>query len=680
MESNEEIIINQLVNDIFQAEEKISKITEKTSKDSNISENPKYLELSSSIENLSLEMEVQKNLIKKTKEDKSNVIKNKKENLDSVLQEIEELKSEIIQLNIPSSSQYLSKYFLGNKNIFLTKTQIENFLNDLNKTKTIEDPKTDLKINKIKTQIENSEENKNILMDDLTKLNNEMLINEERLFMLKEDKNTNEEEIFNYVSTKESLFEIIQEFINKFKKNYFEEEDFLLEEINSQLDIYEIVNIDVGKTGQFLSENINDIVECLTNNINNNGLNSPSDNNNGNITFINKSQSISALPKLNQTIESKTIESIDENKMKGLYTSRIIKKDNKIKENLNNAIKEELNNFIKPMKISLYLVKTHPSIQNLISGISNAIINSITYFVNISEIKFKSEDKSIQDYFPLKVLDKFIWLNLTYIWIENILEDKLSFISKEYKQIKKEIQRNLTEKSSNVNKLNTKLEIVSNEISSLNNELKNLEEEKKNKEEEKEQKSIQLNSEEKSYIDLSTKGNILLEKQKEIEAEIKNLNSDLENEEKEGNLKIEGFQKEIEELSKKKEDLKKEIEDQKLKDNTEIIQQRELIANKYSIIKNQLQIHKTKNGNNIKIYNKLLESINDTLKSTQFKNNPREDNLRNINMPLSLDFKNIHNISNDPYNSIQPLTPMNDKLIQNNSISIIPSNSDYFKK
>ncbi len=637
--SNEEEFIHNLVNDIYQNEKKISEIqNNQNNNDINSKENEinqlksKESELKSNLNQSKIDYE---NSLKKIK----NEIEIKENDLNKTNEQINELKNKLLNFNpISFKNKTISNLILSNSfnNNFLSNEQISDLIeNSKKKKKSNENEKK-------KLQLENIQNLKDSYKKNLTNLTQKIEEYQNILKMAKEEKTTTKEEIINIISQKESLEEIIKMSIININ---FSEEDIN----NSDIRIfsYEFFNLEPKKASKEICEYIFELLTQINNknihdeeNVNNltslGGSNGNINNNNNNFFNNNNNKSYYANTNNNLTVN---------------------------KEYLNNLVTSEIENFVKMMKLN---INGKNKIEIFIEKLANIIINSIysnpNNNMNVNAIGLNEE-----------FIMKFLIFYFKVYYYENIIKNKINFINKEYKTNKKEINKLIETIKNDINKTNNKIEDLETKISNI----ENLDENNNNNN--KIEEEIDLNQTELNYIDICRKGNNLLTLKTNIENDIKNLQENIEKLTNDFNTKNNDQNNEIKNINDKIAEIKKEIEMNKLKSNEEIITLRKQIADKYNIIKTQLQLYKSKHGSNLAIYNKLVDNINSTIKSTYYKPKINLDN--SAFLPSNNFTRNINNeFMNYPitnYNSLAKEQNRNLVLNNNNNNYYYNNNNNY---
>ena len=578
--SNEETLIHSLVDDIYQAESKITEINQNQLEYNE--NNPQQIE----IKKLEEEKEkLKKNLTEISSSlssylsNNNSLIKEKQNLINDLNNQINQLKEKLSKFNpVTFQSLTLSKYILSNNSIeFLTKEQINQIIVDSKKTQTHGN-----EFQKFQLEIDNYEINKNNIISNIEELKQKEEQIKELLKMAKEEKLVVKEEIINLISQKESLDEILK--FKKLNMSLLSDNKNINIENNNQIELfpYELANLDINKTSNKLIEDIIEIIE-INNNKQNNNLNNINGNN--------------SLEMENNNVHI----SINSN-----Y--------------LNNIIKNDLSNFLKVLKIKKN--NTKEKVKEFISSLCKSIIGCFVSNIFVSN--------SNLDQFSYNTMCDYLLYFLKAIHYEGIIENKLNFINKEYKFVKKERNKILENLFLNITKLKSKIEDIDNKITELNSQIKLFE-----KQNDIDVKKLQpnLTQNELIYIEISTNGNNLINQKNEILKEISNIENDNKKAKEESNEKEKENNKNMEKIDEEINKLKEEIESEKLKSNQEIIDLRKLIADKFNIIKSQLQIYKSKYGSNLSIYNRLVDSINSTIKSTYYQS------------PLSFERKNYESKS-----------------------------------
>ena len=613
IETEEEKIIKSLVDDIYEYEEKIleiNSILEQSTTQSNYDENLIILKKKEN------ELRDKINLIKIKENDeinkKKNLINVKQNILNNIENQLNEYINKLTTFNTLSfSSLIMTKYIISNNiNEFLTKEQIDDIINNsvhFNQNSNI---------NNIEKELNNNFENDinediNVIKDKINQIN-------ENLTMMKEEKKMVNNEIIELISCKETIDSLVKTSLINLnvlndlnnKNEEVEENEFNIDENNNiilpEIYSYELSLLDTNKVSKNICDELYDLFNIKNNeiiniktNINNNKINNKNIINNNEYSDIDQynkelSLNISAIkPKNND-------------------------EDNFNKNNLEILIKSELDTFL------LNEIKNRDIINNLLDNLC-IIISTKLQLLDVDDI---SSEK-------LKIYLLYYFKSVYY---DNIIENKLKFINKEYKILKKEGKKKLESLKKELNILeNKKEEIISNKKNekAKNNFLKNNNNIKNG--------SINLTQSEQEYIQICSKGNSLLKQKEELINIINNLETNIEKIKKEYNEEINKISIELNEIIEKINNLTNNEEKTKTKLNDDILNYRKIISDKFDLIKKQLQKYKSKYGSNMGIYNRLLDGINDTIKQT-FNKYPYEENNNIDNFDLEIN-NNMNNIN-----------------------------------
>jgi hypothetical protein len=274
-------------------------------------------------------------------------------------------------------------------------------------------------------------------------------------------------------------------------------------------------------------------------------------------------------------------------------------------------------------------------IKSLISILSSKIIKQIISFISSSnnyitkeydDISLSSLFNSLNEliisfigiYFPsyIKInpnnssnLISYIKYIIKSSYYENVIASELFFINEEYKNNKKTIKNNIFSIEKNNTKLITKKDEYLLSKNQLEEKIKYLSEDIKNN-------YNDLSEKEMEYIKLNYKLMDLINERKKIKYKI----IEYENEK---NFNDEKLDNKIENLNNDNIIIQKNIltcqEEIKLKNKQykmEIDILQKAIKEKFIIIKNQLGVYKKKYGDNMELYNKFVNQINETLRLT----------------------------------------------------------------
>ena len=589
--TNEELVINILINDIYKLEETINTIkkTDNSYNSFSINNNMNISKLSELKKNKNILKEKIKMINNKNK-DEIDYLKDKINTKKSIVNEssekINEYKRIINSYNNLKFKNINKDIKFNKQNEFLTKEQIDDILYNSYNNKD--------NISKIMKKIEINKASENVVMNNINILKNKICNINEILLMLNEDKICTDEDLVNLISCKESLDNIIKYIslnLNRCILNHFNninseniDTNILLNlnrKANIEIYYYELSTLDINLTSIKLCKELFEIFDLNNRNeiskfteIFKNWkrsksirLNSPIINNITNIY-----QSLSNFPHLFYTnkneelVKDNNIESIN------LLTSANIHNNKKdYKKSFIKIIKKEVNNFIN--------MKNKMKVKNFLENLSIILINKLkTYnvFLPSSEI-----------------LILYLSFFFKIVYYENMINKYFTFINKEYETDKKKGKELIS--------------IINNEISKLKIKEEEINDEKMiNEENLKFIKNNNLNyllPNEQTYIQINMKANELI-KRNEI------LNEEIMNEEKSINLKEIMIKNEKNVINNKINIIDKRIEEIKENENRSIAKYQKKILEKYDLIKKQLKIYKNKQNANISRYNNIIGDIN----------------------------------------------------------------------
>ena len=633
-ETEEEKIIKSLVDDIYEYEEKIleiNSILEKNTSHSNYDYDENLLILKKKENELKDKINLIKIQINDEINKKQNIINVKENILNNIENQLNEYINKLTTFNTLSfSSLTMTKYIISNNiNEFLTKEQINDIIN-----------------NSIQPNQSNNKNDKKDINNDLEKEINEEInkikekieqINE-NLMMMKEEKKIVNNEIIELISCKETIDSLVKTSLNNLndsnnfnsKNEKSDENEYNSDENNNSIMLpeiysYELSLLDTNKTSKNISDELYDFFNIKSNDIHNIKENNNTNDNNKNI--------------LNKNDE-------EYNKELSLDLSEIKprKEDEEIfnKNNLEILIKSELDTFL------LNEIKNEEIINNLIENL--CII--VTTKLQLMEIDNISSEK-------LKVFFLYYFKSIYY---DSIIENKLKFINKEYKMLKKERKKKLESLYHELNILQNKKEEITKNKSTKKYYNFNYNYSQIN------EGTVNLTKSEQEYIQICSKGNSLLKQKEELITIINELKKSIEKIKKEKDEEIYKITMELNKIREKINNLTNNEEKTKIKLNDDILNYRKIISDKFELIKKQLEKYKNKYGSSLGIYNRLIDGINDTIKQTysnnnndndfdineydntnEYKYNKKVDNYKNINLNSNI---------NDNYNIINKLIPL----------------------
>ena len=425
--------------------------------------------------------------------------------------------------------------------------------------------------------------------------------------MLKEEKNSINNELFDIISYKESLecinknnLIILIQALNKSDNNNIINNNNIdinnLEEIIEPIEIfnYELSIIDLNKVPNILYNELSNSLGFALIDIHEK-------------KEINKISNKSRIyiPK-SQTKEVHTIEIYDKkkinykensfdisNKNKSLSNSCIIYDNKSLEKNsFEISIETEINSFIKSKK--------EFNANELLNRLGIIIIEAI-----------KKNWKEIPGGLGSK-----IGLYLTYffkiLYYDKIIKDKIKFVNKEYKASKKEYKKAKEFANNELIKLDNKYKEIITKKSESENNLNVIKNSKINNND-----NMTLSETEQSYVQLCSNINSIVKQKDEIKKNIILCENDINNKKIQKNNEIDNINNEIQKIEKEINDINNTNELNTLKNNESIINYRKIIAEKFNIIREQLQLYKQKYGTNISLYNKFINNINNSIQKTR---------------------------------------------------------------
>ena len=700
--SHEEILIRALVDDIYKLEEKINSIYDQINKNDKQNQSNKKIEELKDLRNNLIQQKISLNDsfmidIKNNSDliqEKLNLIKDIEDNITSMKNEL------ISNFNTLSfKSLKLKKYILSNKKKdFLTENQINDIILEPFKTSQNSD------IQKLKREIAINKASENVIINNYNEIISKIAQIEENLKMLKEEKMSIQYELINLISCKESLESIIKLNANQLNihnkinnENQNKEEENALKNSNiwtkpNELFIYELMVIDSHKAANNICNQLFNIF-----NINNEGDNS---NNISDTMGIKKRNS--------KNFNNNTFNSYKTADNYSVFNNNYINQNKSVNEfsTLYTNKKSSNNN--------IYLKYNHINVNN-ISNDTNSLLDkkSICNFIQNELDKFISGQiysyKTIYEFLEnlsIILISKFqyaniiisadtltIYLSYTFksLYYDSIINSKLKFINKDYKNLKKNYQKMIPLLHAESSKLNTKYQEYKSKIQIIEKQIKIIQTENNKKNNTKQEEGSKLTQEEQNYVQICSKANGLLKQKRSIQKIINDYENKKNEIKKDNELMVNKINEEIKNIDKEIVKINKDIKTNKNKANKDIDYYKRIINEKYNIIKEQLQIYKDKYGSNLDIYNRLINSINNTIKRSHIKqpliiiNN--NNNINNSNI-FSYDINN--NINNSQEKADIELNDKNNNnknikdliLFPNNNIinneNIISSNKEIF--
>ena len=609
----EEEIIYEIVDSIVNNQDKIIELTQKIEYpegDEIFQKEILYKKyLSKNLKNIN-KLEKQKKIneinYEKFKADSNLKLENIEEELSKINDQIAELEGNNDENNNQKNKEFYRASFEKYKNIILNKEN-EEHLKILNK----EYNKINSKYNKLVKEIEKNESQKNKL-NELDR-------------MLEEEKEGVDMKIIEYMSFKESYEETakmeFKTFILENLKNsnnsqtnrgenngakiLLNEKEKIKLNMNKgkvadiNVYFYELNILDINKLGREMSNQIINLINYYIKLYNENQNNI---NDSDNSDDMNKSSGFKKKDKnyiyniLNENNNNNNLDLLI-NKSKIFYNKSDIKSLISI---LSSKIIKQIISFISSS--NNYITKEYDDIS--LSSLFNSLNELIISFIGIyfpSYIKINPNNSSN--------LISYIKYIIKSFYYENVIASELFFINEEYKNNKKTIKNNIFSIEKNNTKLITKKDEYLLSKNQLEEKIKYLSEDIKNN-------YNDLSEKEMEYIKLNYKLMDLINERKKIKYKI----IEYENEK---NFNDEKLDNKIENLNNDNIIIQKNIltcqEEIKLKNKQykmEIDILQKAIKEKFIIIKNQLGVYKKKYGDNMELYNKFVNRINETLRMT----------------------------------------------------------------
>ena len=642
----EEESIQKLIEEIYKEEQKLNllknnSLQNKNNNEPNLKKLSQLNEIKENIEknisqyNNSISIEIKKNDISS---------EHKKILLNELEQKINENKTKLNLFNTLNFKFFpLIKYIFSNKTKegFLSKEQIDDILNNKNNLSDEDELKKIIKekdVNKAsQTVIEN-----NIYE---YKLKKEQI--EENLKMLEEEKNSSNDELIDIISCKESVDSIMKLIIEKLiknKNNLNQNEDNINinndneieEDLNKPTDILinELLCLDSSKTAIRICEDLYDIYDLDNNNNiiytskyhnkscifdghrtkNRSGsyesdiLNSKNMNSN-NYKLHKRSGSNNLSTKMNEMIKD-NINYNDERILIDININSIKKQENNLdKKILTKLIQNEIETFLNTQSISNNNSINENLLNDFLYNLSMLIINKMK---NIVESLNKKENNYNNIFISSNDLIVYLSYFFKSFYYETLIENKLKFINKDYKLLKKEIKKNLSDITNELIKLEDKLdEIKIKEKINLNL----LEIIQKNSTGERDSQDIDSNltQSEINYIQLSIKLNDFISEREKIKNEIEKNNNDLIKKKEENEIKINKLNNELNNIKNEIKKFNNDVDIFNVHNNDEINNCRKIISKKINEVKIKLKLYKNKRHGNLNQYNQFYEKINNLL-------------------------------------------------------------------
>ena len=701
--SNEELLIRAQVDEIYQIEEKINLINDQLNKNNTQNIYLKKIDELKSFRNNLLQKKIKLNEVFYTEMQKiTNEIQEKFSELKNLENNITSLKNELLNYNIISFQNLQLKKIILSKNIknresdekkfnfFLTVDEINDIILeniDISKNPEIIKLKRDIEINKASEKV---------IMNNYNEINSKIAQIQENLKMLKEEKNTTKYELINLISCKESLESIIKLNINQLNihNNKQAKNNNSNEKGNTEIDneneetennkwtkpnelfMYELQAIDPYKAAKIICSQLFNVFDINIEEEENNKNNKDNFNTIDDYSFNNKSKISKGKKIINESFnEYNTINNSNNNSF--FLQNRIIPPYTNNKNKKMNLKSSNLSNISSIFSKNIILSYIQNELDKYISGEINSYKTIYEFLENLSIIiisKFQYANIIISAD-TLTIYLSYIFKSIFY---DTIINAKIKFVNKDYKNTKKNYKKLIIILSSELTKLDTKFQEYKSKTEIIQKQIKLIENSEKNYDIKK-IKEIKLTKDEQNYIQICTKGNGLNKQKKEVEKVIYEYESKKNEIKQEKDDMINKINEEINNIDNEIVQTNKEMKIKKNELNNDINNYKQIIKEKYDIINEQLQMYKDKYGSNLDIYNRLINSINNTIKKSDSKQALIIINNNNINNSNIIYKPKKVNKASSNIDIIKPNfdTIRKSKKIRNNYISISNLSNDF---
>ena len=702
--SNEELLIRAQVDEIYQIEEKINLLNDQLNKNDTQNIFLKKIDELKSFRNNLLQKKIKLNEVFYTEMQKiADEIQDKFSDLKNLENNITSLKNELYNYNIISfQNLQLKKIILAkniqkigkdeqNFNFFLTEEEINDIILeniDISKNPEIIKLKRDIEINKASEKV---------IMNNYNEINSKIAQIQENLKMLKEEKNTTKYELINLISCKESLESIIKLNINQLNihNNKQAKNNNSNEKGNTEIDneneetennkwtkpnelfMYELQAIDPYKAAKIICSQLFNVFDInIEEEEENNKNNKDNFNTIDDYSFNNKSKISKGKKIINESFnEYNTINNSNNNSF--FLQNRIIPPYANNKNKKMNLKSSNLSNISSIFSKNIILSYIQNELDKYISGEINSYKTIYEFLENLSIIiisKFQYANIIISAD-TLTIYLSYIFKSIFY---DTIINAKIKFVNKDYKNTKKNYKKLIIILSSELTKLDTKFQEYKSKTEIIQKQIKLIENSEKNYDIKK-IKEIKLTKDEQNYIQICTKGNGLNKQKKEVEKVIYEYESKKNEIKQEKDDMINKINEEINNIDNEIVQTNKEMKIKKNELNNDINNYKQIIKEKYDIINEQLQMYKDKYGSNLDIYNRLINSINNTIKKSDSKQALIIINNNNINNSNIIYKPKKVNKASSNIDIIKPNfdTIRKSKKIRNNYISISNLSNDF---
>ena len=702
--SNEELLIRAQVDEIYQIEEKINLLNDQLNKNDTQNIFLKKIDELKSFRNNLLQKKIKLNEVFYTEMQKiTDEIQDKFSDLKNLENNITSLKNELYNYNIISfQNLQLKKIILAkniqkigkdeqNFNFFLTEEEINDIILeniDISKNPEIIKLKRDIEINKASEKV---------IMNNYNEINSKIAQIQENLKMLKEEKNTTKYELINLISCKESLESIIKLNINQLNihNNKQAKNNNSNEKGNTEIDneneetennkwtkpnelfMYELQAIDPYKAAKIICSQLFNVFDInIEEEEENNKNNKDNFNTIDDYSFNNKSKISKGKKIINESFnEYNTINNSNNNSF--FLQNRIIPPYANNKNKKMNLKSSNLSNISSIFSKNIILSYIQNELDKYISGEINSYKTIYEFLENLSIIiisKFQYANIIISAD-TLTIYLSYIFKSIFY---DTIINAKIKFVNKDYKNTKKNYKKLIIILSSELTKLDTKFQEYKSKTEIIQKQIKLIENSEKNYDIKK-IKEIKLTKDEQNYIQICTKGNGMNKQKKEVEKVIYEYESKKNEIKQEKDDMINKINEEINNIDNEIVQTNKEMKIKKNELNNDINNYKQIIKEKYDIINEQLQMYKDKYGSNLDIYNRLINSINNTIKKSDSKQALIIINNNNINNSNIIYKPKKVNKASSNIDIIKPNfdTIRKSKKIRNNYISISNLSNDF---
>ena len=449
--TKEEILIQSLIEEIYDAEKKISEINNSKNniQNNNYKNNQKLSELRDLQDTFYQRIKSLNDKYLKEFEIKKDNIALQKKQINELDMTLNEYQKEIESFNLDELKSPLLRNIIDKdmNNKILSQKEINEIYLSRNEIETE-------RLKELKRQIEIYKASESVILNNQKELKNNLDKINENLQMLKEEKLVINDELFDIISYKETLESINKNNLlnlTKLIKNnndIISDDNFIkkvenLKEVKEPIKLFffELTIIDFNEVPSKLYEEIsNSFSFILTNN--KNKINDKKK------TYYNRSQSK----------ETYTIEIYDKRK---IYNKDIIKETNNQNKSLNNSY---INSFYENV------IFDKISFESLISTELNSFLKENDEFQindclnNIALIiieQMKKNEIEIPVYFNDNTV---IYLSYFFkiLYYDKVIKNKLKFVNKEYKSIKKEYKKAKEFTNNELLKLENKYDEINN--------------------------------------------------------------------------------------------------------------------------------------------------------------------------------------------------------------------------